>query len=406
MRSPARPRCSTRKTTTISPSSEATIALPRAARSVKRVTVVVAGVVAGVVAAIARRPVPRPALRVLPARRRRRGRGDRPETGAEAGAPRAAGSGGGGGGGGGGLPSYTASPAFETGGGRGEGRREENRRENGHGRNDGQMARAREDGEPVYRGPQVIDLAADTGHALDDLAGKDLADAVLVILSTFDRNAGAVSLRQIAETAQRRGRLAGDAQLVQSQIAAAVRADNHRRVNAGQRPRFRFAGGRVALTDWLLGGDLGRLEQEALAAVERYRDAARRAFARKLGELPGHAFVEVCVLALERIGLGQLRAIRRPGAPGGESHFSAVLKAAGDEVKTAIVIRRDGRPRGRSRARDRAPRLAAPLRSRHPRLDPHRRADALRRPRGGGDPGHAPDHPPRRALGGTPLRGQ
>ncbi|WP_437618540.1 HTH domain-containing protein [Sorangium sp. So ce1151] len=203
--------------------------------------------------------------------------------------------------------------------------------------------------EPVYRGPQVIELTGGEGHALDDLAGRDLADAVAGILSTFDRNAGAVSLRQIAETAQRRGRLVGDVQLVQSQVAAAVRADNARRTAAGQRTRFRFAGGRIALTDWLLPGDLARLEQEALAAVDRYRDAARRAFVRKLSELPGHAFVEICVLALERIGLGQLRAVRRAGAPGGESHFSGALRTAGDEIKLALVIRRDGREVGRER---------------------------------------------------------
>ncbi|WP_434041309.1 MULTISPECIES: HTH domain-containing protein [Sorangium] len=203
--------------------------------------------------------------------------------------------------------------------------------------------------EPVYRGPQVIELTGGEGHALDDLAGRDLADAIAGILSTFDRNAGAVSLRQIAETAQRRGRLVGDVQLVQSQVAAAVRADNARRTAAGQRPRFRFAGGRIALTDWLLPGDLARLEQEALAAVERYRDAARRAFVRKLSELPGHAFVEICVLALERIGLGQLRAVRRAGAPGGESHFSGALRTAGDDIKLALVVRRDGREVGRER---------------------------------------------------------
>jgi restriction endonuclease Mrr len=91
------------------------------------------------------------------------------------------------------------------------------------------------------------------------------------------------------------------------------------------------------------------LEQEAISAVERYRDAARRAFARKLAELPGHAFVEICVLALERIGLGQLRAVRRPGAAGGETHFSAVLRTAGDEIRLAVVIRRDGREVGRER---------------------------------------------------------
>lgn len=204
--------------------------------------------------------------------------------------------------------------------------------------------------EAVYRGPQVIEIGQSESHtALDDLAGRELADAVTAILSTFDRNAGAVSLRQIAETAQRRGRLAGDAQLVQSQVAAAVRADNARRTAAGQRPRFRFAGGRVALTDWLLSGDLARLEQEALSAVERYRDGARRAFARKLAELPGHAFIEICVLALERMGVGQLRAIRRAGAPGAETHFSGMLKTSGEDVRLAIIIRRDGREVGRER---------------------------------------------------------
>jgi hypothetical protein len=264
-------------------------------------------------------------------------------------------------GGGGGLPSYTATPVFEN---RREGRNndrgdrgERNDRGDRGERNDrgerGEFDRrdsGRDQGaEAGFRGPQVIELTGGEGHPLDDLAGRELADAITAILSSFDRNAGAVSLRQIAETAQRRGRLTGDPQLAQSQVAAAVRADNARRIAAGSRPRFRLAGGRVALTDWLLSGDLARLEQEALAAVERYRDGARRAFARKLGELPGHAFVEICVLALERIGVSQLRAVRRPGAPGGETHFSGILRAAADELKVAIVIRRDGREVGRER---------------------------------------------------------
>jgi hypothetical protein len=270
-------------------------------------------------------------------RRRRRGRGGNAEA-----APVA--------GGGGGLPTYTATPAFE--GRRGEAGREGPPRE---GRERGEPREPREPrevagAEAAYRGPQVIDLAGSEGTALDDLAGRDLADAVNVILTTFDRNGGPVSLRQIAETAQRRGRLAGDVQLVQSQIAASVRADNARRIAAGQRPRFRFAGGRVGLTDWVLTSDLARLEQEALAAVERYREAARRAFVRKLADLPGHAFVELVILALERVGVTQVRAVRRAGAPGGETHFSAELRAGGGEpIKLGIVIRRDGREIGRER---------------------------------------------------------
>src|SRR5205807_298400 len=117
----------------------------------------------------------------------------------------------------GGLPSYTATPVSEG--------RRDNR-----------------DSAPRDSAPRD-----NRDSAPRDNAPRDSRD--------FDRRDGAVSLRQIAETAQRRGRLAGDAQLVQSQVAAAVRADNARRIAAGQRPRFRLAGGRVALTDWLLSGD-------------------------------------------------------------------------------------------------------------------------------------------------------
>ncbi len=199
--------------------------------------------------------------------------------------------------------------------------------------------------------PVVVEVAAPSLDSIpiDDLAGKDMSDAIAQLLGAFDRAAGPVSLRQLAEAAQRRGRLAGDLQMLQSQIAASVRGDNIRRAAQGQRPRFRFTGGRVALTDWLLNGDLPRLEQEALNAVERYRDAARRAFARKAQELPGHAFVELVLLLLERLGLGQIRAVRRAGVPGNEAHFAAIHRTGTVDIQTAIVVRRDGREIGRER---------------------------------------------------------
>jgi restriction endonuclease Mrr len=203
------------------------------------------------------------------------------------------------------------------------------------------------------RTPSDVDLGGGGDKTpLDDLAGRDLADAVAFLLNTFDRNGGQVALRQLAEGAQRRGRISGDLSQVQAQVAAAIRADNARRAANGQRIRFRFVGGRVALTDWLLGGELARLEAEAQAAVERYREASRRALLRKLQELPGHALVELVLLALDRAGLGQIRAVRRPGMPGGESHFSAVQRTAFGEVKTALVVRRDGREIGRERVAD------------------------------------------------------
>lgn len=252
-------------------------------------------------------------------RRRRRRRGSR-VSGADADGPT------------GGLPSYTTSPAF-----------------------DGADGAA----EPSPRGPQVIELSPGEAPNLDGLAGRDLGEAIAVILSSFDRTVGAVSLRQIAEAAQRRGKLGGDAQLIQSQIAAAVRADNARRVSGGMRPRFRMAGGRVGLTEWLLDPELARLERDAMAALNRYRDAARRAFVRKLAELPGHAFVELCVLVLERVGANTLRQVRFPGASGSEMHFSALLHVpagvvpgavgTGEGLRVAVAVRRDGRDIGRER---------------------------------------------------------
>jgi len=187
----------------------------------------------------------------------------------------------------------------------------------------------------------------------DELAGRDLADAALVVLAAFDRNAGPVPLRSVVEHLMRRGRMTGDPAIASTQLAASLRADNLRRQDSGQRMRFRFAsGGRVAPTEWLLGSDLVRLESDVVLAVERYREGARRAFLRRVQELPGHSFVELALVALEKIGMTQVRMVRRAGTSGGEAHFAAVHKTGGDEIRTAIVIRKDGREIGRERVGD------------------------------------------------------
>jgi hypothetical protein len=271
-------------------------------------------------------------------RRRRRGRGP-----AEGGAPA----------GGGGLPSYTATPVDGAPLAR-EAQPRDGGRERDGGRDrdrdrDRDGGRDRDRFEPLA--PRV-DHLAEGAPPVDDLGGRDFADAIQQILQSFDRNLGPVSLRQITEAAQRRNKVMGDTQLVQSMVAAAVRADNARRLATGARPRFRFSGGRVGLTDWSLTNDLLAAEAEAIAAVERYRDAARKAFSRKVAELPPHAFVELCMLVLERGGASQIRAIRRAGTPGFEGHFSAVLKTPAEDVRLAIVIRKDGREVGRERVTD------------------------------------------------------
>ncbi len=198
--------------------------------------------------------------------------------------------------------------------------------------------------------PSGIDVPLGEG---DELSGKDLADATLMVMTAFDRNAGPVALRSLVEQLARRGRLQGDPLAAQTQLSASLRADNLRRVASGQRPRFRFAGGgRVAPTDWSLGPDVARLEQEVTAAIERYREAARRTMLRRIQELPGHAFLELALLGLERVGMAQIKPVRRAGSPGGEAHFSAIHRTGTDEIRTAIVVRKDGREIGRERVSD------------------------------------------------------
>jgi restriction endonuclease Mrr len=98
-----------------------------------------------------------------------------------------------------------------------------------------------------------------------------------------------------------------------------------------------------------MGPDLIRLENEAMAAVERYREGCRRALTRKISELPPHGFAELVITLLERVGLTQIRAVRRPGAAAGEAHFTALSRTPAGEVRVAVIVRKDGREIGRER---------------------------------------------------------
>jgi hypothetical protein len=198
--------------------------------------------------------------------------------------------------------------------------------------------------------PSGIDVPLGEG---EELAGRDLADATMLVISSFDRGAGPVPVRSLVDALMRRGRLAGDPALAAIQLSASLRADNLRRTADGKRARFRFSnGGRIAPTDWALGSDLTRLEADVIAAVERYREGARRMMLRRLQELPGQAFLELALLGLERIGMTQIRPVRRAGSPGGEAHFAALHRTGTDEIRTAIVLRKDGREIGRERVSD------------------------------------------------------
>jgi hypothetical protein len=173
------------------------------------------------------------------------------------------------------------------------------------------------------------DDGRDRGAQLSDLAGRSLADAVESLLGGFDRSRGPVS--------------------VQAVVQAAVRADNTRRALEGRRPRFRISGAKVALTDWQLDGDLARAERDLFNSLDRYREAARRSVLRTLQDLPQRALGELIVLLLEQMGYTELAPLRRPGLHGAELHLSAKARGPHGELRTGIVVRRDGREIGRER---------------------------------------------------------
>lgn len=55
------------------------------------------------------------------------------------------------------------------------------------------------------------------------------------------------------------------------------------------------------------------------------------------------------MLLLDHLGYVELTSVRRPGSHGAELHLSGRARSASGDVRTAIVIRRDGREIGRER---------------------------------------------------------
>ena len=174
-----------------------------------------------------------------------------------------------------------------------------------------------------------------------DLLGKDLADAVWMVLSRGDRVPHSFS--RVAELLVRRGRLSGSPAALSPTIAAAIRADVSRAETTRARPRFRVRGGKVSLSEWQLPKALVRAEQDLLSVADRYAAELRRALIQKLSELPTAGFAELLATWLNAEGVTALRAVRRPGSSGSELHFAGTRKIGSEEVRLAIVVQRSGR---------------------------------------------------------------
>jgi hypothetical protein len=199
------------------------------------------------------------------------------------------------------------------------------------------------------RGERDRDVAGDFNReaADGDLLGKDLADAVASVLSQSSPRG--LSALRVAEMLVRRGRLQGDPQLLVPTVMAAVRADVARSHVERARPRFRVESGAVVLTDLLLPQDVVRAEQDVVRAAERQRDRARRAFLRRVSDLPGAGLAELVATWLNGEGVVGLRAVRRPMAAPGDLHLAGTLRRGVEEVRLAIIVCRDGRELGRER---------------------------------------------------------
>ncbi|MBC7173958.1 MAG: restriction endonuclease, partial [Polyangiaceae bacterium] len=156
-------------------------------------------------------------------------------------------------------------------------------------------------------------------------------------------------LSRVADELVRRGRLSGDPAALVPTLAAAARADDAKREARQHRPRFRLHGDEVGLLEWALPPEAARVEREVEQAARKQRDFVRRAFIRRLSELPTAAFMELLATWLNVVGVTALRGIRRPGSSGGELHLAGLLKQGPLETPLAIVIVRDGGSIGREK---------------------------------------------------------
>jgi len=105
----------------------------------------------------------------------------------------------------------------------------------------------------------------------------------------------------------------------------------------------------VALEGWAVDPDLLHVEEQLSGLLARHRETSQRSLLRALQGLPHKALGELVILLLEELGFSGLSQVRRPGSHGAELHLKGVARPAGGELRTAIVVRRDGREIGRER---------------------------------------------------------
>ena len=201
----------------------------------------------------------------------------------------------------------------------------------------GASADARPERRPASRSrtrkepPAPATRAAEAGEPV----GRDLSDAIETALRGGSRKAR--TLDQVAEALIDTGRLAGTPALLAPTLGAAVRGDNAKRRASGGRPRFREADGLVALLEWDLPSDAVNAERDAVRAADRQRQSVRRAFIKRLRDLPDGALLELLATWLNAVGVHSLRGVR---ADAGDFSLAGTLRRGPEETPLAITIYR------------------------------------------------------------------
>ena len=177
--------------------------------------------------------------------------------------------------------------------------------------------------------------AAEAGEPV----GRDLSDAIETALRSRSRQPRA--LIQLAEALIDTGRLAGTPALLAPTLGAAIRGDNAKRRAAGGRPRFRVGDGLVSLMEWSLPSDAVNAERDAIRAADRQRQSVRRAFIKRLRDLPDGALLELLATWLNAVGVQSLRAVR---ADAGDFSLAGTLRRGPEATPLAITIYRGKQP--------------------------------------------------------------
>ncbi len=175
-----------------------------------------------------------------------------------------------------------------------------------------------------------------------------LVSAVEVALEKYERSKGAVPAQTIADAMRRN--LKADASLNAAAVISIALADNLAAERRGTPPKFRLAGGKIAMTAWSLDRRAVEKYRAIVRATDQVRETAVRAVADELKKLSQRAMGELVLVLLDRMGMTEVGPIRRPGAHGSEMHLAGVITAGGAvRIPAAVMVRRDGKDIGRER---------------------------------------------------------